>query len=80
MLSAEFTFEIAKYLMFSFFLRIMTMSSKEYLLFGGFVLPTGKSRNISELLFFCKTISNYSILFTHARFILNMLFSGIGIP
>ena len=48
----ELTFEIAKYRIFLLELRIDTKSSKEYLLFGGFVLPIGKSIKISECLCF----------------------------
>ena len=44
--SDELTFETAKYLIFLFVLRIENRSSKVYLLFGGLILPFGKSRNI----------------------------------
>ena len=70
--------EMAKNLMLELELIIGTKSSTEYLLFGGFVLLVGKSKNISFDLCIANIFINSSILSTHARLILNIASLGIG--
>jgi hypothetical protein len=70
------TFEIAKYRIFLLELRIDTKSSKEYLLFGGFVLSMGKSIKISEFSCFLRRDVNSFNELIHARFIRKIAFFG----
>jgi hypothetical protein len=73
------TFEIAKYRIFLLELRTDTKSSKEYLLFGGFVLQMGKSIKISLCSCFFRREFNSSNELIHARFIRKIEFFGSGI-
>ena len=76
----ELTFEIAKYRTLLLDFKTDIKSLKEYLLFGGYVLPIGKSIKISECSCFFKIEFNSSKELIHARFIRRIELFGIGIP